>query len=697
MALGLALAAPAHSQQTYWQWPLAGRPAGEGILFKPQQYIGTELNFGDLVLGAPLGTEVRTPEDGTLISFGITALNSLTNSDYFGSGADNFDAMRAEVLRQGNLRVPPEYVNGSVSIRLSDGRKIHFEGLRGSVPMKTGMTLRKGDLLGTVAYAYKAIAEPHILLGVSSPKGTVADPMSPFGLPTTFKAPEEIVLPDSLTAVQAGEDLDILLEAYRQLYPTLEAVVKPEQLAAFESGAKGAFARGISYSDFFNLVLRSTALVHDSHLAVLSVNDKVGPMSQYVPHIFPGVVDSVLRVRATETGCERYFGKQILTIDGVPADSLVATVRRAYIKEYDLDNRSAVDLKLLQAWNYFYFNDVFRPRTTRIVFADGETLEDKWVPLRQFNRMTPTYSKAFVQRMTEHYGNPWRFRMLDDSTAYLALNTFSLFQTQLDAIRDSLAAHRDAAQLIFDVRDNPGGDSEAVSRIAGWFLDGPSVPLKSYSKVLSNTTYPVLAHSNNYSADMELFKDYVPVQGKEGFYAGYDSVQVFRPDSTFHFGGKLYFLTNERSFSAASLLPSILVRNHRAVTVGRETGTAYHYMTALKFADMILPHSRIQVRVPLVQCWFDETVTDRTPMGRGLLPDYEVPLSADEYYAEIPDPVLAKAQALIAAGQYLGPDPFAAVDARDAASCPLRRPWPWILLGSLVLVPGGIFLFRKRR
>lgn len=230
-----------------------------------------------------------------------------------------------------------------------------------------------------------------------------------------------------------------------------------------------------------------------------------------------------------------------------------------------------------------------------------------------------------------------------------------------------------------------------------WPVDGPSVPPRAYSKVLSNTTYPILAHANNYTADMEIFREYMPVEGKEGFYAGYDTLRIQQPDSSFHVGGKLYFLTDESSVSAASLLPSILVRNHRAVTVGRETGTSYHFMTAFKFADMLLPHSQIQVRVPLVQCWFDETVTERTPFGRGLMPDYEVPFTPDEYFAEIPDPVLAKAQALIAAGEYLGPDPFAAVDARCAPAGPLRRHWPFVLLGVLVAALGGMILFRKRR
>ena len=61
------------------------------------------------------------------------------------------------------------------------------------------------------------------------------------------------------------------------------------------------------------------------------------------------------------------------------------------------------------------------------------------------------------------------------------------------------------------------------------------------------------------------------------------------PDSAAHYGGKLYVLTNEGPCSAATLFPATVMRSHRGLIIGRETRTAYHYMTALKFADICLP------------------------------------------------------------------------------------------------------------
>jgi hypothetical protein len=54
------------------------------------------------------------------------------------------------------------------------------------------------------------------------------------------------------------------------------------------------------------------------------------------------------------------------------------------------------------------------------------------------------------------------------------------------------------------------------------------------------------------------------------------------------------------------------------------------------------------VQIPVVKCVLDETVTGRYPAGRGLLPDYEVPLTYEEVYTSPTDPVLSKALSLIA-------------------------------------------------
>lgn len=102
---------------------------------------------------------------------------------------------------------------------------------------------------------------------------------------------------------------------------------------------------------------------------------------------------------------------------------------------------------------------------------------------------------------------------------------------------------------------------------------------------------------------------------------------------------------------AATDFPAQLVRCGRAKAIGRETGTGYHYMTAVKFAHLSLPNSHIEFTLPLVKSVLDDSVSDRFPALRGLLPDVEVPLTYEELYTSESDPILDKAINIIAKQQ----------------------------------------------
>ena len=146
----------------------------------------------------------------------------------------------------------------------------------------------------------------------------------------------------------------------------------------------------------------------------------------------------------------------------------------------------------------------------------------------------------------------------------------------------------------------------------------------------------------NYSPDDKPFEDYVVREGQEGYYNPSTIDAIVRPDSSLHYGGRLYVLIDETSQSAATDFPAQLVRCGWAKTIGRETGTGYHYMTAVKFAHLSLPNSHIEFTLPLVKSVLDDSVSDRFPAQRGLLPDVEVPLTYEELYTSENDPILEK-------------------------------------------------------
>ena len=625
-----------------WLWPVKGVKTGEGIVYCPQDRIEKELNFGDLFIAAPEGTEVVSPADGTIANLSIDAPATLIQMITYGNDGGTFDKSRAKVEKTEKTPIPMKYVNGSLTLRLADGRKIHIGGLRGDLPLKTGQRISKGQTLGTVAYAYRQIGQPHISLSVSSKDGKADDPMTPFGLKTTFKKATPITIPQTLTVKQANEDFDFLIAAMKECYPSFSDIITPEQCEQFVSQSKEKLKTPISYKNFYQIVRSAftTQFLHDSH-AWLDTKNPTASGNYYLPHVLIGGIGGKIIVTQAQSGYEKFLGKEIVSVNGIAAKDLIERTRQSIVG-YDGNNESTVTKGLLAGWNTFFHNNL-TAQTVVMKFADGTTLRDQWVPVRQVKGIKPAFGKsAYGRRAAANRQSQFSFRLLSDSIALLTLGDFQLDQVQMETIADSLVQHLSIPNLIIDVRQNPGGDVKVCNQLLSWFIDRPTTATTHYDKVNSNSVYQSFVHCTNYSPDDKPFEDYVAREGQEGYYNPSTIDAIVRPDSSLHYGGRLYVLIDETSQSAATDFPAQLVRCGRAKTIGRETGTGYHYMTAVKFAHLSLPNSHIEFTLPLVKSVLDDSVSDRFPAQHGLLPDVEVPLTYEELYTSENDPILEK-------------------------------------------------------
>lgn len=674
-------------------WPVKGKAAGEDIIYRPQEYIGGELNFDALYIGAAFGDTIVAPADGTVIFYCIEIKTSMTTMNTVGCRAESptFDAFLEDARKPENsYPVPKKYVTGTVTIRLDDGRKIHISGLEGDKEYKTGMKIRRGEYLGTAGYAYKEIEKSHIRLDISTRKGTASDPMAPFGLKSTFIAPGKLVIPETLTQEKALEDFDILLGSIKELFPSVYDVVTPGQLAAFDSTMTTRIGSSdkISYQDFYDIAWETVAFIHDSHLNMLTPDPRFESYTSfYAPHIMFGKFGDSLTVTYVQDGYENMTGKCIVSVDGIPADSYIRSIEEL-ITGYDTGNESIRDFYMAYNWNLMYGHKIFEPRTTVLEFSDGEKFTDEWVPSTKIRKVTPSMTKKgvrYYEKREKYKDTPYVFEALNDSTAYFGLSTFVLDETQTETLADSLGKYFSYPYMIIDLRDNSGGHVEIERKMLSWFLNEPSRETDSYSYVNKASGFKYLKYSMNYdtSSTAIIFPDAVKDENGEGYFVTGEITSNDRimPDSLLNYKGKLYVLTDETSISAASAFPATLVRNHRAVTVGRETASGYHFMTALKFAQIRLPNSYIMINIPLVKDVFDTAVTPRTPAGRGLMPDYPVPLSYEELYTAGNDIVLDEALRLISEGKYLGEDYFAFLDEE-----PRNRTWMYVVLCCIAVI-----------
>ena len=688
-----------------WRWPMAGHKAGENIISQPGSYINKEYNCCDLFIGGQQGDVVLCPFDGTVVSTGMIYRPRLEYlSSYNISDACTWDENYRRIDPGDN--VDKQYLTAEVTVKIADGRKVSLAGFLGDYRYVQGQKVKAGDTLGTLAWSFKGIRKPSLSVSVTMPNHVSGDPMSSFGLESKFHLEIEH-REDPLSVEKMREDLTVLEKAIVEIYPSLNERMTDKEFHDMMETLRQSVTKPVPLRAPIQLV-HFCHLLHDSHMTMYDDRLESAPRDFYIPALYYSWVDDTMRVVLAEKQFERYNGKVVKSIDGMTPQAY-AKFGELYVDLYDYDVQSTMKESqvFLSNISVLLNLDSTAGSTSHIVFDDGDEVD---IPFRHYPFTVTDKGGDFRKIMKWRYLNRLRpdddsvysTRQLNDSTAYLAIRTFDISDTKLERIVRWIGQCK-AANMIVDVRNNPGGDPVVMNRLLACFAQQPLNRQRgSHLFVKKRDNIESMRYIQNYIEGEPLFADYVQLDGKPGYY-NFDTAKTsvcILPDTVHQYAGRVYVLTNGHSLSCATVFPSVLVRNRRGVSVGRETGSAYHYITALESADVCLPNSMRIITIPMVKVVFDTTVCARTPWGRGLLPDYELPLTYNEVVMGADgetDVMLDYALRLIADGKYLSAeDPFAEADA-DAARRGGRL-WLWLLAGlALVGVGVGAVAIGRRR
>ena len=687
-------------QETFL-WPISGKQAGEGILYRPQDYIGVadaqtqaELNFGDLIIGAPLGTPVLCPVDGKIHSALLGYRNSWSCSLIcFAQQTGNYEQDSLLFLEWDNMT--QEKIHNTslwVGVQMSDGRILYIDGIRPTRLFKTGEKIHRGDTLGTVGYLYKKIKQPCICISISK-NSKADDPMTPFGLKTTF-IPPKANNKTQLTYEEAQVDIDSMMLALEDAFPGLYDYTSKEEFNTYIKNKMAAIGETISRSDFEVLVFKLLGKIHDSHTAIISEPKVTGGANGLPSSVCLGWFNDTLQVWRTVPRYKDYLGKPVVLVNGIPADSLrnilleYAAFSDGYVKSYG-------DYVLLYGVDTYYCRQIAKDANLMVTFADGETKRFEQMTRKDPNREPKWMEYQYRMYHVDEKGNEQKhydFEKLSDTVAYLALHTFELDDLemeQIDEIFASLIADS-IPNLILDLRFNYGGPAASVEGVYSYLAPKPFCTkmrniVNKKGGFLCFGSCPV-----EDDPDM-LYAGYEPLPNGEGFVK--DKLEWSNPDSLVNYKGRLYVLTNETSFSASTCFAGWVKKQNRGVIVGRETGSAYHQMKAENFTQYVLPNSDIAIQIPTIKVVFDTVVNERFPYGRGVLPDYPVNFTPEELSFAHGDSILNYTLQLIREGKYIyyiEPEPETTSAEEDAR--PFR--WWWVAIGVAALA-GIIALVRK--
>ena len=633
----------AFAQESYL-WPVEGKKAGEDILYKPQSYIGQELNANNLIIAAPLNTNILAPVDGTIVSFNYIRESALDYNIMYRETPTDYRQDSLYFAEAGESDV--QFINLEVGIQTADKSMVYISGLRPLTLFKTGQRVQRGEVIGTAGYYYKKIKEPCICVSISKNK-IVADPMLPFGLKTTF---QELNLERKtiFTQEEAVEDYNIFVEALKEGFPGLYDYVSEAEFGWFTDEKRESFGETVSASELETALNTTISLIRDSHTALMNPVPNDNPRFSTIDFGIQG--DSLVVVR-TSLADTKYYSKRILTVNGISCDSMKALVQPyhhlfdGFVESYAIfDNLCQLGL-----WYCFYLQP--EPKYDLLIeFADGETKLFKGGSYKTQNCFPrkPSWQNWYLTNQLK----PINFRMISDTTAYLGIRDFELTQVEVEQIREHIAqmVSDSVTNLIIDLRNNGGGNEEVMAEIYSFIAQQP-YRQEIYRKVNKRGDFDFFRYSSNHAEGQEMFPDFESAPDGDGFLLDL-SDEWLQPDSVVNYKGRVYLLANERSFSAAAVFAGWVKKQNRGVIVGRETGSTYHQMKAVKFEDLMLPNSKYIIHFPLIQTVMDTVVNERFPYGRGVLPDYEVKLVLDELSSPN-DTILDYTLQLICDGRYI--------------------------------------------
>lgn len=657
LLLGSVLTLTAQTAGNIYQWPIEGAKAGEGILYRPQDYIGNEHNFEKLIIGAKPGTNVVSPCDGVIthvtMIYYLSLNKSFSNSSWKGKFEDIIAQNKESMAKK---MQDAKYLSYMYFIKSNDGKTICISGLRTDTPVATGYKVKKGEVLGQAHYCYKIIPEPSICLTIDK-GGKPDDPMTPFGLETTFIPPVKQKPKAVLTRAEAIADYRQMASSVKEIYPSLEDFMTEEEYDTFVEEEIAKIPENITLKEFAYLIMNFNRKVHDSHMwfdygIPLDNDGTISPL-------LLARVDDKVRIIVTTDEYKAYTGREITHVNGKHVDTLCMEIAPRTSMIYDAQVESVLEQELASPFtNHLYYKgdkDAFKANKATLTLSDGEELK---VPLMKLNQNTiPLFDRNSMenwlisQYLVYRKGN-WETMKSNDSTAYMRLNNFELMETEVDSMLVflDLLEKKGYKNLIIDLRGNPGGNPDVVYKLVDALMDEPIKREGGYMKVNMQT---IKSPTLNYPSGTVMFEDYKEIPGRKGFYKISDPDEN-TPSDTINalYTGRVYVLINANSASASTEFAGIMKRNARGYVIGRETKTAYHTMNALKFAEIGLPNSHFKCHIPMVRIVSDEFVSEDFPYGRGVIPHLTIPFTYEEM-TNNGEMIYNKALELIRDGIYL--------------------------------------------
>ena len=326
-------------------------------------------------------------------------------------------------------------------------------------------------------------------------------------------------------------------------------------------------------------------------------------------------------------------GTIITAINGIRSHELIQKMFQYLPLDGYSDNVNYI--RISSNFPYYHRNIFGIYKNYRVGYIDSTGMEQK-VTLGMYdpsadsahkNRPPVPEKKESRSKIREERRESYRSLAIDTNmkTATLELNTFANGHGRhlKRFLKQSFKTLRkqEIKNLILDIRSNGGGDVTMYAKLAR-YIRSTNFKVADSSYAVAKSLAPYTGYiKEGFFNNIGLF--FLTKKHSDGnYHFGYWERHVYKPNGRNHFNGNVYVLTNGPTFSASTLFCNAVKGQANVTIVGEETGGGWHGNNGIMIPDIILPKTKLRVRLPLFRLVQYQHVPKD---GRGVSPDIFVP------------------------------------------------------------------------
>jgi len=424
------------------------------------------------------------------------------------------------------------------------------------------------------------------------------------------------------TAEQVKEDINTLITFIEKNHPDLDIhapqfVQEARHVLAGISGEKTSF-------EVFQLASRVATLAKENHYDIGNWEDEVhaGILDNtfsYFPFYVRVLDDGIFVYRNLSQDTQVKPGDRIHTINGQDTDEILNTLFKHIPSDADIKTFRQRSLDLTFHWMYYlvigqpetYELEMSRDNKKFLITVDAQSADEIVANYNANPNGPETPQQTGADRI-------YSFEVKDEY-AVLKLRSFNYGLIQEHDLKSNKIykdiftelSDKNIDHLVIDLRGNTGGRNE--------FSDD------------------LLPYINKLDKD-GVYKTSISWEGKVKQH------KLPNPDKSV-FKGKIYVLTDGRTYSAGATVARNLREYGNAVLIGEEAGSRYEGFVAGSKNSLVLPNSGLRINVPRYAYRFPESEA-QPELNRGALPDHAVKPNIEQILQQ-EDPVMAFALKLI--------------------------------------------------